>query len=229
MSAFDAALFAEAPARDPRFRVVETWSEMENIYDDDGRMKTEFLHRQMHEEVNGLEIAARNITDFPEVDWDLRMAIARQCSDEARHVDMFKTAYEARGGTIGAFPVLCFEYRIVMRIESLAGRLALQNRSFEAAGIQAIGDGIKATREAGEHDLEALFDAQLADEIQHVRYANRWIEVLASRNPRIALEVVRAVSQGNEAFRIVAGDAAMNVDLDDHVRAELGLAQPAGR
>lgn len=225
MTKLDPSLFTDGPARDGRFRVVEVWSEMENIYDDDGLMKREFLHRQMHEEVNGVEIAARNLSDFPDADWDLRMAIAKQCADESRHVEMFRRAYEVRGGVVGAHPVLCFEYRMVMRIETLLGRLAVQNRSFEAAGIQAIGEGLEAVREAGEHDLVELFDAQLADEIQHVRYANQWIEKLVARNGRVALDVVRGVMQANAAFKVIAGDAIIPMTLDESLMRETGLLQ----
>jgi uncharacterized ferritin-like protein (DUF455 family) len=223
MTKLDPKLFAEAPVRDERFRVVEVWSEMENIYDDAGKMKTEFLHRQMHEEVNGLEIAARNLTDFPEADWELRMSIARQCWDEARHVDMFRHAFEARQGTVGEYPVLCFEYRMLTKIDTLVGRLAIQNRSFEAAGIQAIGDGLEAVREAGEQDLVELFDAQLPDEIQHVRYANKWIKRLSEREPRTLLDIVRAVSQANAAFAVIAGDAAIPITLDEQLKDEAGF------
>lgn len=216
-------LFAEAPARDERFNVVDTWSEMENIYDDGGRMTSEFLHRQMHEEVNGLEIAARNITDFPDADWNLRMAIARQCWDEARHVDMFRRMFERRGGTVGEYPVLCFEFRILTRIPTLIGRLTVQNRSFEAAGIQAIREGLEAVTAAGETDLVELFDTQLPDEIQHVRYANTWIKRLVALDPRQALDIVRAVTQANAAFRMIAGEAALDITLDASMREEAGF------
>lgn len=227
MSSLDPNLFADPPARDDRFRIAETWAEMDNIYDDDGRMTREFLHRQMSEEVNGLEIAARNLTDFPDAPWELRLAIARQCWDECRHIEAFRRAFEERGGTVGDHPVLCFEYRMVTKIDSLIGRLAVQNRSFEAAGIQAIGDAIEAVAAAGERDLTILYDAQLPDEIQHVRYANKWIPELIARDRRAALDVVRAVNQANAAFRQVAGSALIEMSLSDEIRAEAGFFGPA--
>jgi uncharacterized ferritin-like protein (DUF455 family) len=219
----DRRLFADPPVRDARFEVRQLWSEMENIWDDDGKMLVEFLHRQMNEEVNGLEIAARNLTDFPEADWDLRLAIARQCWDEARHVEAFRRLYERRGGAVGAYPVLNFEYRMATALPTLIGRLAVQNRSFEAAGIQAIQDALKRTTE---EDLRELLEAQLADEVQHVRYANRWVTDLIRREPRRALDVVRAVSQANEAFRTVAGEAFVEIVLDEEMKRETGLLGP---
>lgn len=218
----DRRLFADPPVRDARFEVRELWSEMENIWDDDGKMLVEFLHRQMNEEVNGLEIAARNLSDFPDADWGLRLAIARQCWDEARHVEGFRRLFERRGGVVGEYPVLNFEYRMAMAIPTLIGRLAVQNRSFEAAGIQAIQDALRRTTET---DLRQLLEAQLADEVQHVRYANRWVTDLVRRDPRQGLDVVRAVSQANEVFRMVAGDALVELTLDDDMKREVGLIE----
>ena len=218
----DPRLFADGPARDARFTVREVWSEMTNLAEDDPRATAEFLHRQMNEEVNGLEIAARNLADFPDADWELRLAIARQCADEARHVDMFRRCFEARGGRVGEHPVLNFQYRITTRIESLLGRLAVQNRSFEAAGIDAIQDGIA---QAAEPDLRELLDAQLADEIQHVRYANHWTAVLAERGgARAAFELARAVGQANQALAIVAGGAMVRYPVDAELRREAGFS-----
>ena len=218
----DPRLFADGPARDERFTVREVWSEMTNLPDDDPRAMAEFLHRQMNEEVNGLEIAARNLSEFPEADWELRLCIARQCADEARHVDMFRRCMEARGGRVGDHPILNFQYRITTRIESLLGRLAVQNRSFEAAGIDAIQDGIAQTSDP---DLRELLDAQLADEIQHVRYANHWTAVLAERGgARAAFELARAVGQANQALAIVAGGAMVRYPVDAELRREAGFS-----
>src|SRR5262249_27920119 len=67
--------FGPPPARDARFTVKDRWSEMENIPPEDPRHALEFLHRQMNEEVNSIEISARNLTDFKDADWELRMAM----------------------------------------------------------------------------------------------------------------------------------------------------------
>lgn len=217
----DPRLFAAGPARDPRFDVRETWAEMTNLPDDDPLAVAEFLHRQMNEEVNGLEIAARNLVDFPEADWALRMAIARQAWDEARHVVMFRRCVEARGVRVGDYPVLNFQYRIATRIDSLLGRLAVQNRSFEAAGLDAIQDGMAQTSEP---DLRALLDSQLADEIQHVRFANEWMPELTRRGgARATFELARAVGQAEEALAVVAGGAVTRYPVQEALRREAGF------
>ena len=97
---FDESLFAPGPARDDRFKVVNRWIECSNYPDGDPRKRLEFLHRQMNEEINGMENAARSLVDFPNADWNIRMSIARQCADEARHVMAFKRTFERREGRL---------------------------------------------------------------------------------------------------------------------------------
>ena len=46
--------------------------------------------------------------------------------------------------------MLNFQYRIVAHIRSLVGRLAIQNRSFEAGGLDAIASGIDQARSQGD-------------------------------------------------------------------------------
>src|SRR6266849_1929964 len=146
----DTRFFAAGPARDARFRVGEIRAEMENFDAAHPEATREFLHRQMNEEINGMEISARNIADFPDAPWELRLAMARQCWDESRHIEAFRKCFEHRGGRVGQYPVMNFQYRVITNIKSLIGRLAVQNRSFEAAGIDAIQNEItEAARREG--------------------------------------------------------------------------------
>jgi uncharacterized ferritin-like protein (DUF455 family) len=122
--------------------------------------------------------------------------------------------------------VLNFQYRIATRIDTLQGRLAVQNRSFEAAGIDAIQDGIQVARRNGQPDLVELLDTQLADEVQHVRYANAWIpKLIEKEGPRATFQVVRAVAQANRALEAVAGDALTTYPVAEDVRREAGFSQ----
>jgi len=227
MAELPAELFGPGPARDSRFTIRDVHAELANFPAEDAEATVEFLHRQMNEEVDGLEMSARNLTDFPDAPWELRLAIARQCSDEARHIAMFRRCFEARGGRVGQYPVMNFQYRILTRIGSLIGRLAVQNRSFEAAGLDAIQQEVLArSSAAGESDLARLFDWQLPDEVQHVRYANAWIPRLkAAAGPRALLDLARAVSAAGRAIAMVAGDAAMTSPVAGELRREAGFTE----
>jgi len=198
-------MFAAGPARDSRFKVAERWVECANFPDGHPLREIEFFHRQMNEEVDSLECSACTLADFPEVDWQMRMWLARQCADEARHAAMFRRIFESRGGRLGEYPVLNFQYRIIAHIRSLVGRLAVQNRSFEAGGLDAINSGITEARQRGDEELAELFEAQRADEIVHVRFANDWINATTRQDPRSVLQIGAALNAASKAFFQVMG------------------------
>ena len=223
----DPKLFAEGPVRDSRFDVKERWSELRNLDLDHPEHQIEFLHRQMNEEVDSIEISARNIADFPDAPWELRMAMARQCWDEARHCLAFRRLFEKRGGRVGAYSIMNFQYRIITKINSLAGRLAVQNRSFEAAGIDAIDHELRSFDREADLEYAGLFEMQLADEMQHVRFGNEWVKKLIELGgPRTTFEVARAVAQASEAFQqIVDAQEKVYYPVSDEARREAGFTE----
>lgn len=198
-------LFADPPARDPRYRVVDRWRECVNLPPEHPLHQVEFTHRQMNEEVNGLECSASCLADFPDADWSLRMWFARQCADEARHVRMFRRRLESLGGHVGQFPVLNFQYRIIARADTLVGRLTIQNRTFEAGGLDAVAWAVQHVRDTGDPALADFFDSQLADEIVHVRFANEWLRRTIREHPRELLEMGKAMTRAAKAFEQVMG------------------------
>lgn len=203
---------ADPPLRDERFVVRDRWEDCVNLPDGHPQKVLEFLHRQMNEEVDALECSARSLVDFPDAPWEMRLFLARQCSDEARHAKLFGDLFVARGGAIGQFPVMNFQYRIICGIDSLVGRLAVQNRTFEAEGIDAIEFGIREARARSDEALAALFEGQFADEIQHVRIANEYIQESIRREPRLALRVASALSSALRLFQQVFGSTGTAVE-----------------
>jgi uncharacterized ferritin-like protein (DUF455 family) len=222
-------LFAEDPARDSRFVVKERWIECPNLPAEHPNHQLEFFQRQMNEEVNSIEASARCITDFPEAEWELRLHLARQCYDESRHALMYRGIVERRGGYVGQFPVLNFQYRIITKRPTLIERLAIQNRSFEAGGIDAIAFGIAAAREAGDHEIAGMYEAQLADEVNHVRFANEWILKAIKQNKRCLLEIGTALTDTSLAFAEVMGQEGtkgVSYPIDEPGRLDAGFTLP---
>jgi|SRR5687768_5101597 len=206
-----AQMLAAGPAREPHVTVRERWAECTNLPEKDPRKPIEFFNRQLNEELNVLENAARNLADFPDAAWEVRMWLARQCADEARHVVAYRRLLEARGGRFGDFPVLNFQYKLLGRISTLIGRLAVQNRTFEADGLDAAAFGASAARQAGDDELANLYESQAADERMHVRFANEWIKAQVKKEPRLLLEVSRALTLGSRAFAWVFADGGTDV------------------
>lgn len=224
------------PARDSFFKVVRTDSELEE-YEGAGEIaRRELLHRHMSNEITSLDIAAQCVHEYPDAPWELRMELARQCWDESRHVAALKRRLEEMGGRPGDFPIATFEWNVTCAIDSLIGRLASQNRTFEGGAMDVVGALVERLREVGDSTTADVLEAILADEIQHVRFANRWIKKLIEKDRRAVLKVVMAVNFVDAVNRALVPEEGMTnsvgktfekaedrvpiVNVDDRRRAE---------
>jgi len=181
------------PAREPCFNVVDTDAEMVSWPDMSPRSCRERLHRHMNNEMTSLDIAAQCLADYPEAPWELRMQLARQAWDESRHVAALYRRLRELGGAKGEFPVANFEWTVTCFLDSLVGRLTLQNRTFEAGAMDLMARLPAKWREAGDDTTAELLESIAADEIQHVRFANQWIRRLAADDRRVLFKVAHAV------------------------------------
>jgi uncharacterized ferritin-like protein (DUF455 family) len=209
------------PARDDCFQVVRRDTELHEHEGSGDVARRELLHRHMSNEITSLDIAAQCLADFPETPWPLRMELARQCWDESRHIALLQRCVEDLGGYKGEFPISAFEWQVTCAIDNLAGRLASQNRTFEAGAMDVLGGNLDGWRRSDPETAEVL-DGILADEIQHVRFANRWIKKMAESDPRVLMKVamaVRFVSHVNQTLQPKPGEVnAVGKVLEDGAR-----------
>jgi len=210
------------PAREACFAVATHESEMVE-FDDlslaEGRR--ERLHRHMNNEIGSLEIAAQCLVDFPDAPWDLQMQLARQASDESRHVEGLYRRLLELGGFKGEFPIFNFEWSVTNTQDTLAARLAIQNRTFEAGQMDLLGGLRKAWREAGDSRTAELLESILADEVNHVRFANRWLRQMAAEDGRVLLKValgIRFLAEANAAGLSAAPQGRGEATLANHSR-----------
>jgi uncharacterized ferritin-like protein (DUF455 family) len=182
------------PAREDCFATAQLGSEPPESPAHTQAVQRERLHRHMSIELQTLEVAARTLVDFVEAPWELRLQIARQCWDEARHVSILYRRLREKGGRKGEFPIVNFDWAVSMMIDDLPGRLAVQNRTLEGGEMDLLRHLIKFWRDIGDEPTAEAMEAILADEVQHVRYANRWLRTLAREDARSILDVARAMS-----------------------------------
>ena len=181
------------PAREPCFKVVDTDAEMVAWQDMSPQSQRERLHRHMNNEMSSLDIAAQCLADYPDAPWELRMQLARQAWDESRHVMALARRLREIGGYKGEFPVANFEWSVTCHLDSLVGRLTIQNRTFEAGAMDLLARLPAQWRAAGDEKTAELLESIAADEVQHVRFANQWIRKMASEDPRVLFQVASAV------------------------------------
>jgi uncharacterized ferritin-like protein (DUF455 family) len=197
------------PARDACFKIVRHDTEMHDHPEFSEAARRELVHRHMSNEITSLDIAAACLVDFADAPWELRMELARQCWDESRHITVLHRRLKEMGGYKGEFPISAFEWSVTCALDNLPGRLATQNRTFEAGAMDVVADLVRKVRESGDEATAVVLDGILADEVQHVRFANRWIKRLARENGRVLLNVAQAIrflEAANGRFVAVAGD-----------------------
>lgn len=214
------------PARDSCFRVVRRDVEMHEYEGAGPEARREMLHRHMSNELTSLDIAAQCLAEFPDAPWELRLELARQAWDEARHVTVLERRLREIGGRRGEFPISVFEWNVTCALPTLAARLATQNRTLEAGAMDVVAGLVRGVREAGDPETADVLDGILADEVHHVRFANRWIHRLVAEDSRVLLAVasaVRFLSAANAALQSRRGE----VNPVGTVRADPGDRVPA--
>jgi len=205
------------PAREPCFTIGyhETEVRAARDYASVSAVRS-MLHREYNNEVQNAEIAAQTLVDFPEAPWELRMQLARQCWDETRHARMFLRRVEELGGRKGESPIKNGDWGIVGMIDTLPGRLLVQHRLFEGGVIDSFRQVARGFRESGDARTAEMFEVILADEIQHVRFANQWLRHF-TREPRAVMQMAAALHFASGVMRALqpqAGDRSLDdVDL----------------
>ena len=75
-----------------------------------------------------LEIAALCLVDFPNAPWELRMELARQCWDEARHVQLYYRRLKELGGWKGMYPIANLDWSMVLDAQGrVSGTIAVHD------------------------------------------------------------------------------------------------------
>jgi uncharacterized ferritin-like protein (DUF455 family) len=134
-------------------------------------------------EIQALEGAGRTCWDFDtgsgrdEVPFELKLDMARQCWDEARHVEISVKLSDHMGSEIGEFAEQTMLYEAACNADPVL-RLTGVNRALEGLAI----DVFNAMREVGQYSgdpiLEFCEDWMLADEVTHVKMGSDWLRRL---------------------------------------------------
>jgi uncharacterized ferritin-like protein (DUF455 family) len=133
-------------------------------------------------ELQALEGAARSIWDFPDAPWEFKMNMARQCWDEARHIQIFEKLLHHFGGEVGMFPESTFLFEACCH-DDPAMRVAGVNRGLEGLACDVFRDMIRYAEKLGDDKMRQAIDYVLADEITHVRFGSEWVKEFCKDDP----------------------------------------------
>ncbi|MEY2444502.1 MAG: hypothetical protein QOE00_1082 [Ilumatobacteraceae bacterium] len=154
-------------------------------------------------EIQALEGAGRTCFDFDlgegrdQAPFGLKLDMARQCWDEARHVEISVKLGEHMGSEIGEFAEQTLLYEAACNPDPVL-RLTGVNRALEGLAI----DVFKTMRDFGtalsDPVLAFAEDWMLADEVTHVKMGSDWLRRLTAQDPqrqKDALDFQKAVDK----------------------------------
>ena len=213
-----------ALARDSRFHRISTAErfadERPNDIGQDRRIDPESsecpdrARRQMHGifvgEIQALEGAGRTAFDYEldETPFALKLDMARQCWDEARHVEISLRLGEHMGTDVGEFSEGVTLFEASCHPDPVF-RLAGVNRALEGLAIDVFTTMRDFAAEVNDPVLWFAEDWMLADEVTHVKMGSTWLREVTKDDPerqKKALEFQRTVD-GLFNFRGTRGES----------------------
>jgi len=136
-------------------------------------------------EVQALEGAGRTCWDFEtgtEVPFALKLDMARQAWDEARHVEISCKLADYMGTEIGEFSENTVLFEAACSHDPVL-RLAGVNRALEGLAIDVFTTMKEFGELAGDPYLEFCEDWMLADEVTHVKMGSDWLRRITDGDP----------------------------------------------
>jgi uncharacterized ferritin-like protein (DUF455 family) len=138
-------------------------------------------------EIQALEGAGRTCWDFEigpgddDVPFELKLDMARQCWDEARHCEISVKLSDHMGTELGEFSENTFLYEAACNPDPVL-RLTGVNRALEGLAIDVFNTMREFGQVAGDPILEFCEDWMLADEVTHVKMGSDWLRRLTAKD-----------------------------------------------
>lgn len=167
----------------------------------------QLMHGIFVGEIQALEGAGRTCFDFDvaargedrtdAVPFELKLDMARQCWDEARHVEISVRLAEHMGTEIGEFSEQTLLYAAACNADPVL-RLTGVNRALEGLAIDVFNTMREFGAASGDPVLEFCEDWMLADEVTHVKMGSDWLRRLTENDAErraAALEFQRTVDK----------------------------------
>jgi len=160
------------------------------------------MHGIFMGELQALEGAGRSCWDYvddDELPWKFQLDMARQCWDEARHVEIYSALLEHVEGEIGQFTenVMLFEFACS---DDPAERVVGVNRCLEGLALDVFNETMRFGKAADDETIWRSVDYVAADEVTHVRFGQVWSKALTEGDPARRKKVVDFQRKVDRAF-----------------------------
>jgi uncharacterized ferritin-like protein (DUF455 family) len=188
------------------------------------------MHGIFTGEIQALEGAGRTCFDFDTgtggdaVPFELKLDMARQCWDEARHCEISAKLGDWMGTEIGEFAEGTILFESACNADPVL-RLAGVNRALEGLAIDVFNTMREFGDASGDPILEFCEDWMLADEVTHVKMGSDWLRRITADDPerrKNALEFQRIVD------KLFSGGGFRGEDQEDPIHLARQFRAMAG-
>ena len=166
------------------------------------------MHGIIVGEIQALEGAGRTGHDFATGDgtndtipFELKLDMARQAWDEARHVEISVKLSDWMGTELGQFAENTVLFQAACSNDPVL-RLAGVNRALEGLAIDVFTQMKEFGDLAGDPYLEFCEDWMLADEVTHVKMGSDWLRKVTEKDPGAAGEGARVPAGRRQAVQL---------------------------
>src|SRR3954471_252243 len=137
------------------------------------------VHQLLYGEVETTDRMGKMLAEFPELPWEMRLELAHQMWDEARHIEIVaKVVEDELGGELGYGPWSLLWWWMQNEEDPLR-RLTVTNCWAERNLMRTLTEWRREADRRGLDRIADLCDYLQADERMHVRLATDWIRRLA--------------------------------------------------
>jgi hypothetical protein len=172
------------------------------------------FHQLLYGEVETTDRMGKMLAEFPDLPWEMRLDLAHQMWDEARHIEIVAKAVEEElGGELGYGP-WPYVWWWMQNEEDPFKRITVTNCWAESNLMQTLRQWREQAEERGYTRIAELADYLQADELTHVKLASEWIRRLVPDGPHRD-ELIR---WGTEAVARIEGFYAE----DGYAKPEIG-------
>ncbi len=166
------------------------------------------FHQLLYGEVETTDRMGKMLAEYPDLPWEMRMELAHQMWDEARHIEIVAKAVEEElGGELGYGPWSLLWWWM-QNDEDPLRRIAVTNSWAERNLMNTLREWREHAEERGFDRIAELADYLQADERTHVQLGTDWIRELTKDTPEKRQELA---AWGRE---VVADMAAFWADGD---------------
>lgn len=196
------------------------------VYEAEDEWSTEGFRHKFHQllygEVETTDRMGKMLAEYPDLPWEMRMELAHQMWDEARHIEIVAKAVEDElDGELGYGP-WSLVWWWMQNEEDPLRRITVTNSWAEANLMHTLREWRAEAEKRGYTRIAELADYLQADERTHVRLATDWIGELTKDDPRYRQELIewgyQAVERIQNFYATEAEDRYTSVSRRDKVR-----------